>query len=109
MAERLRKPLLYSFGVGDLFFTLLVCMEVYYFSAFLTDYAEFSLKIHGFIVYVTGIGDILCALAAGVVLQRLSMKFKGGYRSWLLLCPPLVVLYSSFSFQESGVNSWQQG
>ena len=102
MAEKLRKPLLYSFGVGDLSFTLLVCMEVYFFSAFLTDYAEFSLKIYSFIVYATGSVDILLALAAGVVLQRLSMKLKGGYRSWLLLCPPIVALLFILQFSRIG-------
>jgi len=102
MAERLRKPLLYSFGVGDLFFTLLVCMEVYFFNIFLTDYAEFSLKIYSFIVYATGFGDILCSLAAGVVLQRLSMKLKGGYRSWLLICPTIVVPLFILQFSKIG-------
>jgi hypothetical protein len=29
MAERLKKSLLYTYGIGDLCFTLLVCMEVY--------------------------------------------------------------------------------
>jgi glucuronide carrier protein len=102
MAERLNKSLLYSFGVGDLFFALLSNMEVFYFNAFLTDYAKFSLVIASIVVYVTGFGDILCALAAGVVLQRLSLKFKGGYRSWLLLCPPLVVPLFILQFSRIG-------
>ncbi len=37
MAEKLKKSLLYTYGVGDLCFTLLVCMEIYFFMAFLTD------------------------------------------------------------------------
>jgi Na+/melibiose symporter-like transporter len=102
MTERLRKSLLYSFGVGDLCFTLLVCIELYFFSAFLTDYAKFSLKIYSIIVYATGSGDILCSLAAGVVLQRLSLKLQGGYRSWLLLCPPIVVPLFILQFSKIG-------
>ena len=47
MAERLNKSLLYTFGVGDLFFTLMINMELYFFPAFLTDYAQFSLGIVG--------------------------------------------------------------
>ena len=54
MAERLKKSLLYTFGVGDMFFTLLVCMEVFFFTAFLTDYAKFSLIIVSFIVLIAG-------------------------------------------------------
>ncbi|MBN1833210.1 MAG: MFS transporter [Deltaproteobacteria bacterium] len=102
MAERLKKSLLYTFGVGDLFFALLSNMEVFYFNAFLTDYANFSLVIASLVVYVTGFGDIICALAAGVILQRLSVKLKGGYRSWLLLCPPLVVPLFILQFSKIG-------
>ncbi|HJX34308.1 MAG TPA: MFS transporter [Desulfatiglandales bacterium] len=102
MAERLKKSLLYTFGVGDLFFTLLVCMEVYFFNAFLTDYAKFSLVIVSFIVLVVGFGDILCALAAGVVLQKVSLKFGGKYRSWLLICPPIVALLFILQFSKIG-------
>jgi Na+/melibiose symporter-like transporter len=102
MAERLKKSLLYSFGVGDLFFALLSNMEVFFFTAFLTDYAKFSLIIASVVVYVTGFGDIICALAAGVILQRFSVKLKGGYRSWLLLCPPIVVPLFILQFSKIG-------
>jgi Na+/melibiose symporter-like transporter len=102
MAERLKKSLLYTFGVGDLFFTLLVCMEVYYFNAFLTDYAKFSLVIVSFITLVVGFGDIFCALVAGVVLQKVSLKFGGKYRSWLVLCPPIVALLFILQFSKIG-------
>jgi Na+/melibiose symporter-like transporter len=102
MAERLKKSLLYTYGVGDLFFSLLVCMEIYYFNAFLTDYAKFSLVVVSFIVLVVGFADILCALAAGVVLQKVSLKFGGKYRSWLLLCPPIVALLFILQFSKIG-------
>ncbi len=102
MAERLKKSLLYTYGVGDLFFSLLVCMEIYFFNAFLTDYAKFSLVIVSFIVLVVGFADILCALAAGVVLQKVSLKFGGKYRSWLLICPPMVALLFILQFSKIG-------
>jgi Na+/melibiose symporter-like transporter len=102
MAERLKKSLLYTFGVGDLFFTLLIAMEVFYFQAFLTDYAKYPLIIVSIIQYTTGFGDILCALAAGVILQRASMKLGGKYRSWLLLCPPIVAPLFILQFSKIG-------
>jgi Na+/melibiose symporter-like transporter len=102
MAKRLKKSLLYTFGVGDLFFALLANMEIFYFTAFLTDYAQFSLIIVSLIAYVTNFADILCALAAGIILQRVSLKFGGKYRSWLLLCPPIVVLLFTFQFSRIG-------
>jgi len=102
MAERLKKSLLYTFGVGDMFFTMLVGVELYYFAAFLTDYAKFSLIIFSIILYVTSFGDILCAPAAGVVLERVSLKFGGKYRSWLILCPPVVVPLFILQFSKIG-------
>ncbi len=102
MAEKLKKSLLYTYGIGDLCFTLLVCMEVYYFTRFLTDYAQFSMFTSNIIVYATSAGDILCALLAGVVIQRVSLKFGGPYRSWLLITPPLVVILFLFQFSKIG-------
>ncbi len=102
MAEKLKKSLLYTYGIGDLCFTLLVCMEVYYFQLFLTDYAKFSLSTGGIIVSITGIGDIVCAFLAGVIIQRVSLKFAGPYRSWLLIAPPLVVVLFLFQFSKVG-------
>jgi Na+/melibiose symporter-like transporter len=102
MTEKLKKSLLYTYGIGDLCFTLLVCMEVYYFTLFLTDYAKFSMFTGKVIVYATGIGDIVCAFLAGVILQRVSFKFGGKYRSWLIIAPPLVVLLFIFQFSKVG-------
>jgi hypothetical protein len=49
MAERLSKSLLYTFGVADMLFILMVNMELFYFTAFLTDYAQFSMTVIGMI------------------------------------------------------------
>lgn len=102
MSEKLKKSLLYTYGIGDLCFTLLVCMEVYFFNAFLTDYAKFSLDTCKIITYATGAGDILFAFLAGVVIQKVTLKFGGKYRSWLLVTPPLVVLLFLFQFSKIG-------
>jgi GPH family glycoside/pentoside/hexuronide:cation symporter len=103
MAEKLKKSQLYTFGVGDLCFTLLATMELFYFSIFLTDHARFSLIIFSVILGVTGAADIICALVAGVVLQKTSLKkFGGKYRSWLVLGPPIVALLFIFQFSKIG-------
>jgi Na+/melibiose symporter-like transporter len=96
MAERLSKLLLHTFGVADMFFILMVNMEMFYFTAFLTDYAQFSMAVIGVILWITGVVDILCSLAAGIILQRVTLRFGGKYRSWFLVGPlifaPLYVL-----------------
>ncbi|NLA73997.1 MAG: sugar transporter, partial [Deltaproteobacteria bacterium] len=102
MSEKLKKSLLYTYGIGDLCFTLLVCMEVYYFTVFLTDYAKFSMLTGNVIVYVTGVGDIVCAFLAGVILQKVSFKSGGKYRPWLIIAPPLIVILFIFQFSNVG-------
>ena len=102
MAEKLKKSLLYTFGVGDLFFTLLTNMEIFFFTAFLTDYARFSLVVVGQILWITGVADIVCALAAGIILQRVTLQFGGKYRSWLLIAPPLIAPLFILQFSRIG-------
>ena len=102
MAERLRKPLLYSYGVSDLFFTLMVGAELYLFSAFLTDYAEFPLHVVGQILLITSLVDIVCALVGGVILQKVTLRIGGKYRSWFLIGPPLVAPLYTLQFVKFG-------
>jgi len=102
MSEKLKKSLLYTFGVGDLFFTLLTNMEIFFFTAFLTDYARFSLVVVGQILWITGVADIVCALAAGVILQRATLQFGGKYRSWLVVAPPLIAPLFILQFTRIG-------
>jgi len=100
--ERLKKSLLYTYGVGDLFFALMVNMEAYFFTAFLTDYAQFSLAATGQILGITSVIDIVCALAGGVLLQKLTLKYGGKYRSWFLVGPSIVVPLFLLQFTKIG-------
>lgn len=102
MAERLRKGLLYSYGIGDLFFALMVNMEAYFFTAFLTDYAQFSLTATGQILGLTGVVDIVCAIAGGIILQKATLRYGGKYRSWFLIGPPLVAPLFILQFTRIG-------
>jgi glucuronide carrier protein len=102
MAERLSKSLLYTFGVADMFFILMVNMELFYFTAFLTDYAQFSMAAIGVILGITGVVDIVCALAAGIILQRVKLKFGGKYRSWFLVGPPVFAPLFVLQFTKLG-------
>ncbi|MBP1611319.1 MAG: hypothetical protein H6Q04_3554, partial [Acidobacteria bacterium] len=47
MTDRLGRSLLYTYGIADIGFMLLINMELVFFPAFLTDYAQFSLSIVG--------------------------------------------------------------
>ena len=102
MVERLRRSLLYTYGIADLFFALMINMEAYFFTAFLTDYAQFSLAITGQILGLTSLLDIACALAGGVLLQKVALRYGGKYRSWFLVGPPIVAPFFILQFTKIG-------
>ncbi len=102
MAEKLKKTLLYSYGIPDLGFTLMTNMELFFFSAFLTDYAEFSLSVAGYILGFTSLADMLFAPVAGILLQKVTLKFGGKYRSWFLIGPPVVAVLFILQFTKIG-------
>lgn len=102
MAKKLSRSLLYTYGIADMFFLLMVSMEMFYFAAFLTDYAQFSMVTMGLILWITGIVDIVCALGAGIILQRVNLKYGGKYRSWFLIGPPLVAPLFVLQFSKIG-------
>ena len=80
----------------------MVNMEVYFFAAFLTDYAQFSLVLAGQILGITSAVDIVFALVAGVVLQKVTLKLGGKYRSWFLVGPPVVAVLFLLQFTKIG-------
>jgi Na+/melibiose symporter-like transporter len=102
MTEKLKRSLLYTYGIADLFFMLLINMELVFFPAFLTDYAQFPLAIVSQIILITSLVDIVCSLIAGVILQRVTLRFGGKYRSWFLVGPPIVAVLFVFQFIKIG-------
>lgn len=99
---RLSKFVLHTYGIPDLFFALMVSMEAYFFTAFLTDYAQFSLSLVGQILGLTSLIDIICALIGGIVLQKATLKYGGKYRSWFLIGPPLIAPLFVLQFTKIG-------
>ena len=105
MTERLNRSLLYTYGIADLGFVLMVSMELYFFPAFLTDTAKFSLSLTGYVLGLTSLADIVFALVAGVILQKVTLKFGGKYRSWFLVGPPVVAFLFILQFSKVGNNT----
>ena len=102
MTEKLNKSLLYTYGIGDLGFVLITNMELFFFAAFLTDYADFSLSITGYILGFTSLADIVFALVGGIILQKITLKYGGKYRSWFLVGPPVVAVLFILQFSKIG-------
>jgi Na+/melibiose symporter-like transporter len=104
MAARLKKSLLYAYGAADLSFTLMMNMEVYFFSAFLTDHAKFPLLLAGQIMVYAGLIDLACSLLGGIILQKTNLNFGGKYRSWFLIAPPIIAPLFILQFTKIGSN-----
>ena len=97
MEKKLSKKVLNLSGFGDFGFTLFVDVELYYWSAFLTDYAKFSLAMVGFILTLTSIIDCIWVPVTGWLIEKCNFKW-GKYRSWLLIGPPIMIFAYALEF-----------
>jgi len=86
------------FGVGDLGFTLMSNVEVFYFAYFLTNIAKFDLGTTAIIMTLTSTIDMVLSPFYGGFIDALKPMKWGKYRSWLLVIPPIVVVLYTFMF-----------
>ena len=99
--KSLKKSVINLYGLPSFGFQLLVNMEIFFFAAFLTDYAKIPVAIAGTVLMVTSIIDIVWVPTAGIIIEKSSMRW-GRYRSWLLIGPPLAVLFFTLQFLKFG-------
>ena len=102
---RLPHPLGYSIlaGFAKLMYAATTCAELYYFSAFLTDGAQFSVGITAMILSVTTVIDFIFSFFISVFIEAIKMPW-GKYRSWLLIAPPVVIVFFTLAFVRVGAN-----
>lgn len=96
-----KKSTLIGWGIGDFGFQMMILVSVYYFAAFLTDYAQFPVALSGFILTVVGIGDAITQPFSGVVVTQARPKW-GKYRSWYLIGPPLIAIFFIMGYTKIG-------
>ncbi len=101
MEKRLKKSVINLYGLPSFGFQLFVNMEVFYFAAFLTDFAKLPMALVGTVLMITSIFDILWVPTAGVLLEKSNMRW-GKYRSWLLVGPPFAALFFVLQFSKIG-------
>lgn len=99
--KSLKKSIINLYGLPSFGFQLFVNMEVFFFAAFLTDYAKIPVAMAGTVLMVTSIFDIVWVPTAGVILEKSSMRW-GRYRSWLLIGPPLAAIFFVLQFTKIG-------
>ena len=88
----------YLWGVGNIGEGVVSMVTSTYFIIFLTDTAMLSLGLVSLISLVGSILDFLLVPLSGTLLVSTKPMKWGRYRSWLLLCPPLVVLFYLLCF-----------
>ena len=99
--KSLKKSVINLYGLPSFGFQLLVNMEIFFFAAFLTDYAKIPVAMAGTVLMVTSIFDIVWVPTAGIILEKSSMRW-GRYRSWLLIGPPMAALFFALQFSKIG-------
>jgi sugar (glycoside-pentoside-hexuronide) transporter len=99
--KSLKKSIINLYGLPSFGFQLFVNMEIFFFAAFLTDYARIPVALAGMVLMVTSIFDIVWVPTAGVILEKSSMRW-GRYRSWLLIGPPLAAAFFMLQFSKIG-------
>ena len=83
--------------IAKLLFAACTCCELYYFSAYLTDGALFSVGIVALIMSATTVIDFIFSFFLGVFLEAVKMPW-GKIRSWLLVCPIVVCIFFPLNF-----------
>ncbi|MBV7272568.1 MFS transporter [Clostridium sp. PL3] len=97
----LKKSIINLYGLPSLGFQLLINMELFYLAAFLTDSIKVSVAISGTVLMLTSIADVIWVPTSGVVLEKTNFRW-GKYRSWLLIGPPITVLFYILEFSKIG-------
>nr|WP_320026263.1 MFS transporter [uncultured Acetobacterium sp.] len=90
------------YGIGDMFFSFMVCIELYFMMVFLTDVLKLNVAMAGTIISITAMGDLITAFIAGGIVDKSNMKW-GKYRSWLLFAPGVASVF--FVMEFTGVGS----
>jgi len=99
--KSLKRSVINLYGLPSFGFQLFVNMEIFFFAAFLTDYAKIPVAMAGTVLMVTSIFDIVWVPTAGIILEKSSMRW-GRYRSWLLIGPPLAAMFFVLQFSKIG-------
>ena len=74
-SKGLKKSIINLYGLPNYGFQVFVSMEIFFFAAFLTDYAKIPVAIAGTVLMFTSICDIIWVPTAGVLLEKSSMRW----------------------------------
>ncbi|WP_373485408.1 MFS transporter [Acetobacterium malicum] len=101
MADKLKKSVIYLYGLPSFGFQIFIYVELMFFSAFLTDAVKMPVALAGSVLMITSIFDLIWVPVAGIILQKSNLKW-GKFRSWLLIGPPVAAVLYVVQFLKIG-------
>ena len=101
MAKGINGKIKTLWGTSEIGFSFMSAMETSFFIVFLTDAAQLPLPLIAAITGFVGIADAISAVLAGAVIDKVHLK-GGKYRPWLIICPPLVMIFFILMFTNIG-------
>ncbi|MFC1840920.1 MFS transporter [Thermodesulfobacteriota bacterium] len=91
MENRLPNKVIYSYGLANLTFTMIMTFVASYYTFFLTDVVKVAVE-HLLVIMSTGhLVNTVSMLLSGIIIQRTQMRW-GKYRSWFLFMPIIACL-----------------
>lgn len=98
----LNKTIRTFYGFGDLGFSLMTSVELFFFVFFLTNVAKFSLPMVALIGTVTSVVDAILSPFYGAIIAGTKPLKWGRNRSWMLIAPPAVFILYMFQYTRIG-------
>ena len=86
-------------GIG---MNLYLYIELFYMSYFLTDVCHFGLGMVTFILTSTAAVDLVWVFVTGIMIEKAQFKKLGKYRAWYVIMPPIIMVFFTIMFFNSG-------
>lgn len=99
--SQLNKKIKTCWGIGDFGMNFMTTIETTFFMFFLTTVAKLPLGTAAIIASITGICDIIMAVASGAIIDKFNLKW-GKNRSWFLITPPFILIFFTIMFTKIG-------
>lgn len=97
MENRLPGKVIYSYGLANLTFTLMMTLLISYYSFFISDVVMVKTEHLVVFLFIGHLVNTASMPLSGIIIQRTQMR-RGQYRSWFLFMPVLAGLFFTLIF-----------
>lgn len=100
--QGLTPTIRYFYGIGDMCFALMTSVGMYYSTFYLTNVAQLSLAGVALLTTMVPLVDSFTSWIYGAVINSIKPMKWGRYRSWLIVCSPLIPIFYFFQYVRIG-------